>query len=253
MTSAAGPDLARQRVLISGGSGALGSAICAELRHRGTEVVIADLRPPEHNPGSPAPLYEACDAADAKQVSELFARLTERGWMPDVVCCHAGVAHEHPAADYPLEAFDEIFRVNVRAAFVLAQHAARLWRDHDRPGHLIFTSSWVAGRPWPGIAPYAASKAAVESLMRSFAAELAPAGIRANAVAPGIVSAGMALHQWETSPDYRALATRAIGLGRLQEPASVAAAVAALCAPELSYMTGSVLTIDGGCSLSLLR
>lgn len=170
-----------------------------------------------------------------------------------MVCCHAGVAGEYPVADFPLDAFDEIFRVNVRAAFVLAGHAARLWRDRGTPGHLIFTSSWVAGRPWPGIAPYAASKAAMESLMRSFAAELAPAGIRANAVAPGIVAAGMAQHQWDTSPEYRALATSAIAAGRLQEPASVAAAVATLCSPDLAYMTGSVLTIDGGCSLRLLR
>jgi NAD(P)-dependent dehydrogenase (short-subunit alcohol dehydrogenase family) len=252
MTAARDESLAGQRILVSGGSGALGIAICTELLGRGADVVIADPRPPEHSWSGPAPRYEACDVADPASAGELTGRLADSGWLPDIVCCHAGVAHEHPVTDYPLAEFDEIFRVNVRGSFVLAQCAARLWRDRDRPGHLIFTSSWVAGRPWPGIAPYAASKAAVVSLMKSFAAELAPAGIRANAIAPGIVSAGMARHQWETSPEYRELASRAIALGALQEPASVAEAVAALCSPALAYMTGSVLTVDGGCSLGML-
>lgn len=241
------------RVLISGGSGALGVAICRELLDRGAEVVIADLRPPQDSwPGRP-PRFEHCDAADEESVAGLMARLAETGWIPDVVCCHAGVAYDHPVLDFPLEEFDETFRVNVRAAFVLAQRSARLWQQHERAGHLIFTTSWVAGRPWPGIAPYAASKAAVISLMKSFAAELAPDRIRANAIAPGIVSAGMARVQWDSSPEYRDRAGRVIALGSLQEPDSVARAVAVLCSPVFDYMTGSVLTVDGGCSLGLLE
>ncbi len=241
-----------RRVLISGGSGALGTAICSELVSRGADVVVADPKPVRSASPGQGPRYEQCDAADPESVSGLLDRLADTGWVPDIVGCHAGVAYDHPIVEFPIEEFDDTFRVNVRAAFVLAQQAARLWLRRELPGHLIFTSSWVAGRPWPGIAPYAGSKAAVVSLMKSFAAELAPHGIRSNALAPGIVSAGMAREQWDNNPDYRARAGRAVALGNLQEPASVAHAFALLCSPAFDYMTGSVLTVDGGCSLGML-
>jgi NAD(P)-dependent dehydrogenase (short-subunit alcohol dehydrogenase family) len=114
---------------------------------------------------------------------------------------------------------------------------------------LVFVSSWVQDVPWPGIAPYAASKAALRSLARSFAREFAANGIRANILAPGIVGTGMAKKQWDTEPDYRRRATRAIPLGSLQTPQSVADALIFLCSPMSAYMTGSTLLIDGGASL----
>jgi NAD(P)-dependent dehydrogenase (short-subunit alcohol dehydrogenase family) len=151
--------------------------------------------------------------------------------------------------DYPPDALDELFRANVRTAFVLAQEAARHWIGAGVGGHLIFTSSWVQDYPWPEIAPYCASKAALHSLMRSFAKELAGAGIRANAVRPGIVSAGMARRQWDEDENYRRRAQQVIALGEPQTPESVADAFVFLCSPLASYMTGSALTVDGGCGL----
>ena len=103
--------------------------------------------------------------------------------------------------------------------------------------------------PWPEITPYTASKAAMKALMRGFARELASYRIRANAVAPGIVAVGMARRQWDTEPSYRARAEKAIPLGYMQPPESVAHAFVFLCSPMADYMTGSVLLVDGGCSL----
>jgi NAD(P)-dependent dehydrogenase (short-subunit alcohol dehydrogenase family) len=85
--------------------------------------------------------------------------------------------------------------------------------------------------------------------MRSFARELADKGIRANAVAPGIVAAGMAQKQWDTEPDYRARAEKAIPLGHMQPLESVANGFVFICSEAANYMTGSVLLMDGGCSL----
>ncbi|MEP7358204.1 MAG: SDR family oxidoreductase, partial [Anaerolineales bacterium] len=116
-------------------------------------------------------------------------------------------------------------------------------------GHLIFTTSWVQDVPWPEITPYSSSKAAMRALMRGFARELAPHNIRANAIAPGIVAAGLAQRQWDTDPSYRARAQKAIPLGFMQPPESVANAFLFLCSGMASYMTGSVLLVDGGCSL----
>jgi NAD(P)-dependent dehydrogenase (short-subunit alcohol dehydrogenase family) len=103
--------------------------------------------------------------------------------------------------------------------------------------------------PWPEITPYNATKAALKAMMRGFARELAPKGIRANAIAPGIVAVGMAKRQWDTEPAYRVRAAKAIPLGYMQPPETVAHAFLFLCSDMTSYMTGSVLLVDGGCSL----
>jgi NAD(P)-dependent dehydrogenase (short-subunit alcohol dehydrogenase family) len=145
--------------------------------------------------------------------------------------------------------FDAINSVNVRGSFLVGREAARQWRLTDSPGQLIFTSSWVQGVSWPETAPYSASKAAVQSLARSFARELAPFGIRSNVVAPGIVRVGMAKRQWDSDPAYRARAERAVPMGYLQTPESVADAFLFMCSSLSRYMTGATLVVDGGCSL----
>ncbi len=89
----------------------------------------------------------------------------------------------------------------------------------------------------------------MKQLMRSFARELADKGIRADALAPGIVSVGMAKRQWDADPSYRARAQKAIPSGSMQPLESVADAFLFLCSPAAEYMTGSVLLVDGGCSL----
>jgi NAD(P)-dependent dehydrogenase (short-subunit alcohol dehydrogenase family) len=166
-----------------------------------------------------------------------------------VVCCHAGVVDAFPVEQYPLDKFDALMEVNLRSAFVVAQVATRRWLAQGIKGHLIFTTSWVQDVPWPEITPYNASKAAMKALMRGFARELAPKGIRANAIAPGIVAVGMAKHQWDTDPGYRARAQKAIPLGFMQPPETVAHTFLFLCSEMANYMTGAVLLVDGGCSL----
>jgi NAD(P)-dependent dehydrogenase (short-subunit alcohol dehydrogenase family) len=89
----------------------------------------------------------------------------------------------------------------------------------------------------------------MNQLMRSFARELADKHIRANCVAPGIVSVGMAKRQWDTDPSYQARAKKAIPLGQMQSLDSVTDAFLFMCSPASVYMTGSILTVDGGCSL----
>ncbi len=242
-------------VVISGAAGALGVVICNRLAALGASVVALDIL---DRPAADAcfagcaapPVYFQCDISNEPQTVETLAAITSEIGMPDVVCCHAGLVHLEKVQDYALEQFDALMNVNVRGSFVLAKAATNLWLEAGRRGgQLIFTSSWVHDVPWPEITPYTASKAAMNALTRGFARELAASGIRANAVAPGIVGAGMALKTWNENADYRARAEKAIPLGFLQPPESVADAIAFLCSDMSSYMTGSVLVVDGGCSL----
>ncbi len=242
-------------VVISGAAGALGVVICDRLASMGADVValdIVDAAEAERRFADLAikPRYFACDVSDEAETVKTLALIAEQAGMPDVVCCHAGVVHVEKVEDYSLEQFDALMNVNVRGSFVLAKAATNLWLGVGHRGaQLIFTSSWVHNVPWPEITPYTASKAAMNALTRGFAREQAANGIRANAVAPGIVGAGMALKTWNENADYRARAEKAIPLGFLQPPESVADAIAFLCSDMSSYMTGSVLVVDGGCSL----
>ncbi|PJF47098.1 MAG: SDR family oxidoreductase [Chloroflexi bacterium] len=246
-------DLSDKIILITGGAGAIGQVIVRRLLEHGAAVAVNDVLPKEEVkailPQSERLRYFQADAAHAESVAAMFDAVESALGLPNVACCHAGMVAAHPVTAYPLSEYDKLMEVNVRAAFVVAQEAARRWIARSVAGHLIFTTSWVQDVPWPEITPYTMSKSAMKAMMRGFARELADKGIRANAIAPGIVGVGLAKRQWDTDPSYRARAAKAIPLGYLQTPESVADAFVFLCSDMASYMTGATLLVDGGCSL----
>lgn len=246
-----------QHIIISGGAGAIGVGIVAALTQHGARVTINDLV-------TPLEAYKRLDAAgidrtrieyvrgdltQPDQVSRFIEAARKRFDAIHTALCHAGIVQAAPILQVSEAEWDQHLAVNLKGAFLLAQAAARSMQADKVRGQLIFTSSWVASVPWPEIGAYSTSKAGMNQLMRTFARELAPEGIRANAIAPGIVGAGMAKRQWDTEPEYQARARRAIPLGELQTVESVADAFVFLCSAAARYMTGAVLTVDGGCSL----
>lgn len=249
--------LAGQHIVISGGVGAIGLHLVRALTAHGASMTVNDVIEPDEAQRrlSEAGIqpqqvhYLRGDLTRTIDVEQLVESARARFGPIHTTLCHAGMVIAKPLMEYNEAEWDRIMAVNTKSAFLLGQASARAMLADGVKGHLIFTTSWVAETPWPSIAPYIASKAAMNQLMRSFARELADKGIRANGVAPGIVGAGMAKHQWDTEPDYRARAEKAIPLGYLQAPESVADAFLFLCSPAASYMTGSVLLVDGGCSL----
>ncbi|MCY3907828.1 MAG: SDR family NAD(P)-dependent oxidoreductase [Anaerolineaceae bacterium] len=249
--------LADKHIVISGGAGAIGCGVVSVLTRHGASVTVNDVL----DAGEALPKLERAGAAmqrvfycradltQEEDVNHLVAEARAQFGPLHVALCHAGMVAPGLLLDYSLEDWQRTQNVNVTAAFLLGRAAARSMLADDVAGHLIFTTSWVAQTPWPEIGAYNASKAAMNQLMRSFARELAQQGIRANAVAPGIVNAGMARKQWDSDAEYQARARRAIPLGMLQPLEAVTDAFLFLCSGAASYMTGSVLTVDGGCSL----
>ena len=157
--------------------------------------------------------------------------------------------HSVPFLELTQREWQEQIDINLTGCFNVGQAAAQLMVQRDRAGLVLFTGSWVGEIPWPEIGPYCVSKAGVRMLARSMARELAAHRIRVNVVAPGIVHAGMARRQYETDPAYARRASVVIPLGEMGTAEQVAQSVAFLCSPQATYMTGSVLLVDGGASL----
>jgi NAD(P)-dependent dehydrogenase (short-subunit alcohol dehydrogenase family) len=117
-------------------------------------------------------------------------------------------------------------------------------------GKLLFTSSWVGTYPYPGSIDYCVSKAALNHLVRLVAQEYASHGIRANAVSPGILNAGSSRKALERNPELLEMMMAAIPAGKLGTPEQIADAYTFLCSRESNYMTGHIMFVDGGASLT---
>lgn len=239
-------------IAITGAAGDLGGAMAVELARRGAHVAMID-QVAEREAAARIETVAAVGSCRYLQADVTDRAALERTLAAvdplDVAIGNAGIVDSAPFLDVTAEQWQAHLDVNLTGCFNLGQAAARLMVQRGRAGLVLFTGSWVGEIPWPEIGPYCVTKAGVRMLGRSMARELAPHRIRVNVVAPGIVFAGMARRQYETDPSYARRASVVIPLGELGTAEQVAQAVAFLCSSEASYMTGSVLLVDGGASL----
>ncbi|MGH9400850.1 MAG: SDR family NAD(P)-dependent oxidoreductase [Terriglobia bacterium] len=258
MTTFAKDCLNGKSILITGGLGAIGRVAVTHLIAHSARVAVNDILSEEdarkiirEEEGWPAGsvFYVHADVTKSVGAQEAVTKTVEAFGQLDVALCNAGMARACPIVDYSATDWDEIMNVNLKSAFLVAQASARAMIQQGVKGKIIFTSSWVQDVPWPDITPYNVTKSGMKMLMRGMARELAAHGIRVNSVAPGIVAAGLAKRQWDTEPDYRRRAQKAIPLGYMQPPESVAAAFIFLSSDASDYITGLTLLADGGSSL----
>jgi len=239
-------------IAIAGGAGDIGCAMAAELTKHGGAVTLIDRKTPTdalpwigraavNGPVS----YVQADVTDRAAVDRALTQMKRL----DVAIGNQAIGHGIPFLNLTQDQWNQHMEVNLTGCFHVGQAAARLMVERGVQGRILFTGSWVQEVPWPEISAYSVSKAGVRMLARSMARELATYGIRVNVIAPGIVYAGLAKHQLETEPQYAKRVKGVIPLGDLQTPAQIAQATAFLCSEGASQMTGSVLLIDGGCSL----
>jgi len=239
--------------VVTGAAGDLGNAMARRLAESGAHVVMWDIVPRAEAADAikrvrahdSAAEYREVDVRDRAAVDEAIAEL--KGL--DIVCSNAGIVEAQPFLELSGENWQNHLDINLTGCFNVCQAAARRMVAEGVKGRIILTSSWVGSIPWPDITAYTVSKAGVNMLVKQMARELAAQGILVNAVAPGIVDAGLAGRQLREEPQYAARVAKVIPLVEPGSPEEIAAAVVYLASPQTAYMTGSILTLDGGCSL----
>lgn len=246
-------NLLKKSAIITGAAGDLGSAMARHLAAHGAHVALWDIKPAEQADAAlaaarkhdPDAAYRQIDVRDRAAVDAAIATMPRL----DIVCSNAGIVEAQPFLEVTQENWQNHLDINLTGCFNVCQAAARKMVADERGGRIILTSSWVAEIPWPEITPYSVSKAGVNMLVKQMARELAGHRILVNAVAPGIVAAGLAGRQLREEPQYAARVAKVIPLVEPGSPEEIAEAVVYLAGPQTAYMTGSILTLDGGCSL----
>ena len=238
--------LAGRRVLIAGGGGTIGRALVDGFATAGATVAVVDLND-EAMAGleQQTAVRHAADLSDAAAARDAVAQTRDALQGLDVFVHCVGINDRRPIEDYDATDWDRIVAINLTSAFHTATEAATAMREQQQ-GRIVFFSS-VAGRSGhKHHGPYAATKGAINQLMRVIAHEYAEHGVTANAVAPGYMDTTLTRSYLEAHPDKRQALVELIPAGRFGTLPEVVDPVLFLCSPHASFITGQVLYIDGG-------
>ncbi|WP_344598209.1 SDR family oxidoreductase [Streptomyces violaceusniger] len=235
--------------LITGATSGIGRAVACRLARDGLTVVVSgrdqsrgEKTVSEIRAEGGTAHFVAADLHDETSVRDLARRATEAGGgHVDVLVHSAGTGTLGPTEKTTESEFDRVFALNVRVPYLLTGQLAPAMADRG-DGVIVNVSRIASGRGIDGLAAYAASKAAIDQLTRSWAAEYGSRGVRVNAVVPGSAETPMIA---PARGFFEALADRAPAR-RLTEPDEVAAAVAYLASSQAAYVHGAFLPVDGG-------
>ncbi|MBP2403917.1 3-oxoacyl-ACP reductase FabG [Streptomyces syringium] len=237
------------RALVTGASRGIGAATALALAEHGCDVALnyrssagkaEQVAERIRALGREALLVQA-DVADEEQVTAMFKRIRTEWGPVQVAVLNSGVTADGHLAAMSSGKWREVIDTNLTGAFLTAREATKQMYADGGSIVLIASTSGIAGRA--GQANYAASKGGVISLAKTLSLEVAPRGIRVNVVAPGFIDTDMVK---KVPPARLKEALQAIPLGRTGTPAEVAQATVFMASPAASYITGKVLTVDGG-------
>ncbi|YCI27886.1 SDR family oxidoreductase [Erwinia sp. PK3-005] len=242
-------DLANKIVLVTGASGDIGLAICRQFLQQQCQVYalykshrdgLTQLKS-SHPQGEQLHIIP-CDLTDGTAIEQLCIYLAKTAGNVDILVNNAGMVRDSLFATMRFEEFSSVIETNLLALFRLTKRALMLLRGSEAPV-IINVTSIAALVASPGQINYSASKSAILGFTRTLAAEMAPAGVRVNAVAPGMIESGMVKKVPRTV--VRAM-INSIPLKRLGQCTEIANAIVYLSSSASSYIVGQTLVIDGG-------
>jgi glucose 1-dehydrogenase len=245
------------RVLVTGAASGIGRATCVRLardassRGETGQIAAVDLEPSAaldslvgelRELGAEAlPLFGDMGTPDAP--ARVVGEAADRFGGLDGLVSNAGINRPGPLVTYPVEDWDRLFAVNVRATFLLAQAAHPTLKATG--GAIAIVGSMSGSNAHAGLGAYAPTKAAVIMLMRVLAQEFGPDGIRVNSVSPGMVRTGMTAAVYQDD-EITAARNALVPLGRVAQPDDIADVIAFLLSPQARYVNGHDLIVDGG-------
>ncbi|MEW6307343.1 MAG: SDR family oxidoreductase [Verrucomicrobiota bacterium] len=244
--------LSKHTALVTGSSQGIGFAIGMALREAGAHLIFHGLQDrPENIPQDSS--YVAADLMKP----DLPQRLVEEAFRIhpalDLLVCNAGSFFDVPVLEMTRERWDKTFQLNVTAPYFVAQAFAQHLVAAKRSGSIVITTSTNGFQAETDSTAYDASKGALVMLIRSLALSLADHQIRVNGIAPGLIKTPLTSVWMETrASDLLEHYKKKILLGRIGTPEDCAGAVVFLCSPEARYITGQIITIDGGLTVGQL-
>ena len=236
--------LADAHIAVTGAAGGIGAATCAWLAETGANVYALDLKPATDQVGQ----FIECDVTQPDSVTAAVDQILRRTDGVDGLVAGAGIAENDIAAEeMDVETFDKVLAVNVRGVFLSCQAFGRKMLEQGQ-GRIVAISSmsgnYIVNVPQRQCA-YNASKAGVTALVKSFAVEWGPRGVRVNAVSPGYVDTPLNALKRHQHEEWKHKTV----LRRFAEPREIAAAIGYLLSDDAGFCCGTELLIDGGYSL----
>ena len=233
--------------LVTGAAQGIGAACARRFAREGTHVVLADVDDTRGQALALAlgGLYVHCDVGDKAQVDTLVSQAVAAYGGIDVLVNNAGIFKAADFLDITEADFDAVLRVNLKGAFLVGQAVARVMAQAGG-GTIVNMSSVNGVMAIPTIASYNVSKGGINQLTRVMALALADKNIRVNAVAPGTIATELAAKAVLTSEEAKQKILSRTPMKRLGEPSEIADVVAWLASDASSYVTGEIVTVDGG-------
>jgi NAD(P)-dependent dehydrogenase (short-subunit alcohol dehydrogenase family) len=233
--------------IITGGAQGIGAACAERFAREGARVVLADVDDARGNALAKelGAMYVHCDVGDKIDVDAMVQKTLAKHGRIDVLVNNAGIFKAAPFLEVTEEDFDAVIRVNLKGAFLVAQAVAREMVKTGG-GSVVNMSSVNAVMAIPSIASYNMSKGGINQLTRAMALALADQDVRVNAVAPGTIATELAAKAVLTSEDAKARILSRTPMKRLGTPDEIADVVAYLASDASSYLTGEIITADGG-------
>lgn len=237
--------------LVTGSSQGIGLAMALGLREAGARVVFHGLQAQAPSEVPSNATYVSANLLDADAPERLVAEAFAAEPSLDTLICNAGSFFDIPTLEMTRALWDQTFQLNVSAAFFIAQAFARRLVEQKRGGSIVIVSSTNGLQAEADSVAYDSSKGALMMMTRSLAVSLAPHGIRVNGIAPGLIrtpltSVWMESRAHDLIPHYE----RNIPLSRIGKPEDISGAAVFLSSPAASYITGEVIVIDGGLTVT---